>query len=95
MLTVNNDPKMMEVKINCHISKTPEIELYLSSNNSEKNAEENSIGETFESLEEKAHKIIYHEIKPRERIIGKNVADQLSVSRMKYLKSLKKRSTCC
>ena len=66
--------------------KNPEIELYLSSNNSEKNAEENSIGETYESLEEKVYiiiknQIIYHEIKPGQRIIDKNVAKQLSVSR--------------
>ena len=66
--------------------KNPGIELYLPLNNSEKNAEENSIGETFESLEEKVYKIIknkiiYHEIKSGERIIDKNVAEQLGVSR--------------
>lgn len=66
--------------------KNSKIELYLSSNNNEKNIKENSIGETFESLEEKVYKIIknkiiYHEIKPKERIIDKNVAEQLSVSR--------------
>ena len=33
--------------------KNTEIELYLSLNKSEKNAEENSIGDTFESLEKK------------------------------------------
>ena len=66
--------------------KNSKIELYLSSSNNEKNIKENSIGETFESLEEKVYKIIknkiiYHEIKPGERIIDKNVAEQLSVSR--------------
>ena len=66
--------------------KNSKIELYLSLSNNEKNIKENSIGETFESLEEKVYKIIknkivYHEIKPRERIIDKNVAEQLSVSR--------------
>ena len=33
--------------------KNAEIELYLSLNESEKNAEENSIGDTFESLKKK------------------------------------------
>lgn len=66
--------------------KNTKIELYLSSSNNEKNIKENSIGETFESLEEKVYKIIknkiiYHEIKPGEKIIDKNVAEQLSVSR--------------
>lgn len=66
--------------------KNAEIELYLSLNESEKNAEENSIGDTFESLEKKVYtiiknKIIYHEIKSGKRIIDKNVAEQLSVSR--------------
>jgi len=66
--------------------KNSKIELYLSSSNNKKNINENSIGETFESLEEKVYKIIenkiiYHEIKPGERIIDKNVAEQLSLSR--------------
>jgi len=67
-------------------NKKSEIGLYLSSNEDGKNENGHRIGDTFESLEEKVYKfiknkIIYHEIKPGDRIIDKNIAEQLNVSR--------------
>jgi len=66
--------------------KNNKIKLYFTSNNNKNNIKENKLGKTFESLEEKVYKIIknkiiYHEIKPEERIIDKNISEELSVSR--------------
>lgn len=66
--------------------KNNKIKLYFTSNNNQNNIKDNKLGKNFESLEEKVYKIIknkiiYHEIKPGKRIIDKNIAEELSVSR--------------
>lgn len=65
--------------------KNNKIKLYFTSNN-KNNIKENKLGKIFENLEEKVYKIvkdkiIYHEITPGERIIDKDIANELSVSR--------------
>ena len=68
-------------------TKNNKINLYTKYTNSDKDKFINKkVGENFQNLEDQVYKIIknkivYHEIKPGERIIDKNIAEELGVSR--------------
>jgi len=62
------------------------IKSLIIQNDNKKNYKEIEIGEKFDNLEEQTYnliknKILYHEIKPGERIIDANIAKELVVSR--------------